>query len=108
MTIGIIIQFGILWFLITFYTRQTNNHVSSQEAKIVLIGLLFVTLLNRFLLVDYLGLLVLPIEILALYMLVDKVCGTSRRVTIRICIWYLVAMFIVNGMFYALETLVTQ
>lgn len=105
---GIVLQAGILWFLITFFTRQANSVQSWREAKIVLIGVLFVTILSRLLLLNLLGPLVLLIEAAALYLLVDKVCETSQRVTIKICVWYFAATLVISGFFYLLSNLMNQ
>ena len=105
---GIVFQAGLLWFLITYYTRQTNSDQSWREAKIVLIGILFVTILTRLLLWDVLGIFVLVIEAVALYMIIDKVCGTSQRVTVKICAWYFTIILLVGGFFEFLRYLMTE
>lgn len=99
--IGTFLQVGILWFLITLFTRSTNSSQSLNETWIVIIGMLMVTFLTGLLLGGVLGPFTAIIDIAALYLLVDKVCGTSRKVTIKICAWYLGISFLF-GLFFAL------
>jgi hypothetical protein len=99
--IGIFLQVGILWFLITLFTRSTSSSQSLNETWIVVIGMLIVSFLSRLLLGGILGPFTAIIEVAALYLLVDKVCGTSRKVTIKICAWYLGISFLF-GLFFAM------
>lgn len=96
---GTFLQVGILWFLITLFTRSTSSSQSLTETWIVVIGMLIVSFLTRLLLGAILGPFTLLINIAALYILVDKVCGTSRKVTIRICAWYLGISFLLSLLF---------
>jgi len=93
---GLFFQVGILWFLITLFSGSTNSDQSLRETWIVVIGMLIVGLLTRFLLPDLLSFAAILIDIVALYFLVDKVCGTSRKATIRICAWYLGISFMIG------------
>lgn len=96
---GTFLQVGILWFLITLFTRSTSSSQSLTETWIVVIGMLIVSFLTSLLLGAILGPFTLLINIAALYILVDKVCGTSRKVTIRICAWYLGISFLFGLLF---------
>jgi hypothetical protein len=93
---GIFLQVGILWFLITLFTRQTKASVSLQETWIVIAGAMFIGLLTRLFLSGILGPFTLIIDILVLYVLVDKVCGTARKTTMKICGWYLGISFLIS------------
>jgi hypothetical protein len=86
---GLFLQVGILWFLITLFTRSTNAKQSLVETWIVVFGMLAIGFVARWLLSPIAGPLVVLVEVAALYLLVDKVCGASRSATIRICAWYL-------------------
>lgn len=99
--IGIFLQVGILWFLITLFTRSTSSSESLNETWIVVFGMLIVSFLTRLLLGGILGPFTVVINIAALYLLVDKVCGTSRKVTVRICAWYFGISFLI-GLFFAM------
>lgn len=92
---GLFLQVGILWFLITLFTGSTNSDQSLRETWIVVIGMLIVGLLTRFLLPGVLGFASVLINVVALYVLVDKVCGASRKATIRICVWYFGITFLI-------------
>ncbi len=91
---GLFLQVGILWFLITLFTGSTDANQSLRETWIVIIGMLIVSLLIRFLLAVLFpesllaGIAALMLSIVALYVLVDKVCGASKKATTRICAWY--------------------
>ena len=91
---GTFLQVGILWFLITLFTGQTNSNVSLTETWIVMIGMMIVGLLSRVILAPFLGPFVVLIDVGALYLLVDKVCGTARKTTLKICGWYLGISFV--------------
>lgn len=91
---GTFLQVGILWFLITLFTGQTNASVSLTETWIVMIGMMIVGVLTRLLLAPFLGPFVVLIDAGALYLLVDKVCGTARKTTLKICGWYLGISFV--------------
>lgn len=99
--IGTFLSVGILWFLITLFTRSTSSTQSLTETWIVVIGMLIVGFVSRLLLSGILGPFTLVVDIAALYLLVDKVCGTSRKVTIKICAWYFGISFLI-GVFFAL------
>ena len=97
---GTFISVAVLWFLITLFTRSTSSSRNLNEAWIVVIGMLIVRFVLRHLLGGVLGLFTIVLEIGALYLLVDKICGTSRATTIRICVWYFVVSFLINLFFY--------
>jgi hypothetical protein len=99
--IDVLIPAAILWFLITLFTRSRNSSRTLTETGIVVIGMLMVGLLTRWFLSDFIGLLTSAVNVVALYFLVDKVCGTSRAITIRICVWYFVISFFI-GLFFRL------
>lgn len=93
--IKIFLEVGVLWFLIALFTRSTDSNRSLREAVIVVFGMLFVraaTLLLQ--LRGSLPPLALIIEIAALYLLVDKVCGCSLKTTVKICGWYIGASIV--------------
>jgi len=85
---GTFLSVGILWFLITLFTRSTSSSKSLNETWIVVFGMLIVSFLSRLLLGGLLGPFTIIVNIAALYLLVDKVCDTDRRTTIKICVWY--------------------
>jgi hypothetical protein len=100
-SVGVLISVAILWFLITLFTRSTSSSQSLTETWIVVIGMLMVGMLSRWLLEDLLGPFTFVVNVVALYFLVDKVCGTSRAVTIRICAWYF-GLSLLIGLFFQL------
>ncbi len=92
---------GILWFLITLFTRSTSSSQSLTETWIVVIGMLIVGILSKWFLAGILGPFTVIIDIAALYLLVDKVCRTNRKTTIKICAWFFGLSFLIN-LFFAL------
>jgi len=99
--ISLFLQVGILWFLITLFTRSTNSSQTLIETWIVVIGMLIIGGLTRFFLSGILGPFTIVIEAAALYFLVGKVCGASRKATLKICGWYF-GLSLLTGLFFAL------
>ena len=60
--IGTFISVGILWFLITLFTRSTNSTHTLNETWIVVIGMLFVKFLSDGLRSNCLALSAPPIQ----------------------------------------------
>lgn len=85
---SLFIQVGILWFLITLFTGSRNSSQSLRETWIVIIGMMIIGILSRLLLGGILGPLLILVDIVTLYFLVDKVCEESQKTTIKICAWY--------------------
>ncbi|WP_411846761.1 hypothetical protein AAFN60_04190 [Roseibacillus persicicus] len=95
LAVGTIINVSILWFLITLYTRSTNSAESLRETWIVVIGMAIVRLLSHLILGGILGPFTFFIELVALYFLTEKICETSRKVSLKICLWYfLISVFL--------------
>lgn len=84
------LQLGLLWFLITLFTRQTDSRQSFRESLIVLglylLGSIVLKVLAAVIAIP--GWLVIVPQIGLLYLLLDKVCGNATGVTIRICAWF--------------------
>lgn len=100
--IGTFLDLGLLWFLITLFTGSIDAERSFRETWIVVFGVMIVGLVARSLLGDSLRPLATPIQLVALYFLVDWSCGTDRRTTLKICGWYLVASVTMSVAFYYL------
>jgi len=103
--IGFLIELGILWFIITLFTRSLDSQDSFRDTLVVLFGMIIVRLvlgvLPGFLQVD--SPLTFPviyaISLVALYFLVRWSCDTERKTTLKICGWYIVASLIKNSVF---------
>lgn len=93
---NLFLQVGILWFLVTLYSRSSNSSSTLRETWIVVLGVLCVGFVARLALGWLLGPFVGLINIAALYLLVDKVCGLSQKATMKICVWYIVSLFILG------------
>lgn len=100
---GLFLQVGILWFLITFYSRSTNSKSTLRETWIVVLGMLSIGFIARLTLSSVLGGFVEIIPIIALYFLVDKVCELSRSATIKICVCYIVISVLIGIATYVLS-----
>jgi len=96
---SIFISLALLWFLVTLFTRSTNSSQTLTESWIIVIGMLIVNLLSKLFLYHFLGIFTLVVNIIALYFLVDKICGTPKSITIRICAWYFGLTFVMNLFF---------
>jgi hypothetical protein len=101
-SIGILLDLGILWFLIVLFTGSIDADQSYRETWIVIFGVMIVGLVFRELLGDSLRPLATPFQLVALYYLVDWSCGTDRRTTLKICGWYLVGSVVMSMAFYLL------
>jgi hypothetical protein len=86
-----IFDLGILWFLIVLFTDSIDEDQSYREAFIVIFGVMIVGLISRLFLDPSLRWLATPIQLGALYFLVEWSCGTDRKTTLKICGWYLIA-----------------
>jgi hypothetical protein len=92
--INLFLQVGVLWFLITFYSRSTNSSSTLRETWIVIIGMIIVGFFSRLLLGGLLGPFTGILSLIALYFLVEKICDLSRKSTIKICVFYVVIMIL--------------
>jgi hypothetical protein len=75
------VPLGLLWVLIVIFTGSRDSEQSYREALICACG--------RAVPMPY-ELLRYPVQLVALFFLVDRVCECSRSVTWRILIWYVV------------------
>ena len=87
---------ALIWLLITLFSRSTNSTQTLRETWIVVIGMSAVRLVTFLLFGSFLGLLTFVIDVVVLYFLVDKVCELNRRVTIKICVWYTIIVFLIG------------
>ncbi|MEY4482814.1 MAG: hypothetical protein RL693_266 [Verrucomicrobiota bacterium] len=99
-TLCIFIELGILWFLITLFTDSTNAEQSYRETSIVIFGVMTIGVFFKLLLGD--TPLVIPVQLAALYYLVDWSCGCDRRITWKICGWYLLTSLTIRVAIYSL------
>ncbi len=89
-TTGTFIDIAILWLIIVIFTESSDSEQSFRDTWIVLFGVGMVGLVFQLILGASLRFLALPIEGIALYLLVEWSCGTERKVTLKICGWYVV------------------
>jgi hypothetical protein len=59
-----------------------------------MVGMIIVGFFSRLLLGGILGPFTGIISLIALYFLVDKICDLNRKITIKICIFYVVIMIL--------------
>jgi hypothetical protein len=102
-SIGTSLDIGILWFLIVLFTGSIDADQSYRKTCIVIFGVMIVGLVFRSLLGDSLQPVATPLQLVALFYLVDWSCGTDRRTTLKICGWYLVASVAISVGFYFLS-----
>lgn len=93
-SLGTFLHLGILWFLITLFTDSTNAEQSYRETSIVIFGVMTIGVFFQLFLGS--SLLAIPVQLGALYYLVDWACGCDRRITLKICGWYLAASLTIN------------
>ena len=81
---------GLVWVLIVIFTGSRDEDQSYREALICASGLAVISMIFAWFLPDQITLLRYPIQVIALFFLVDRVCECSRATTWRITIWYVV------------------
>lgn len=94
--IGIFLSVAILWFLITLFTGSRNAEQSLRETWIVMFGVMLVGIVSRLFLAQYLGPFTALLQIATLYLLIDWVCGCSRKATLKICGYYTAACIMIS------------
>ena len=82
--------FPLLWVLILYFTRSLDNKQSFREAFICTLGLAVISMIFTWFVPFPLNLLRFPVQMVALYFLIDRVCECSFATTWRIVIWYVV------------------
>jgi len=87
---------ALIWLLITLFSRSTNSSQTLRETWVVVIGMSAVRLVTFLLFGGFLGLLTFVIDVVVLYFLVDKVCELNRRATVKICVWYVIVVFLIG------------
>jgi len=93
---GTFLSVAVLWVLIYIFTDCSDSSQSFGEAWIVVIGLRIARYFSALLLDGLLGPFSVVINIVALYLLVAIVCGTTWKITIKICAWYLGMSYLVG------------
>jgi hypothetical protein len=79
-----------VWILIVIFTGSRDEEQSYREALICASGLAAISMIFAWFLPDQIALLRYPIQVIALFFLVDRVCESSRATTWRITIWHVV------------------
>lgn len=85
---------GLVWILITIFTGSRDEDQSYREALICTCGLAAISMIFSWFLPEQFALLRYPIQVIALFFLVERVCESSRATTWRIIIWYVVISLI--------------
>lgn len=92
--IGIVISTGVLWFLISYFTRGTEG--GAQKAFGIIMIVTVSQIFARIILVPFLGgfasLITLPI----LFFSIEWICDTTRRNTWWITCCYFVTMILIG------------
>jgi hypothetical protein len=93
----------LLWVLIVYFTRSLDNKQSFREAFICTLGLAVISMIFAWFVFVPFNLLRFPVQMVALYFLIDRVCECSVATTWRIVIWYLVISVTFGVLFYLLR-----
>ncbi len=94
--IGLYLRVGILWFLVMQFTGSANSAQSLRKTCIVVLGMMIVSFLTPWLLGGIIGTFTAIIDIAILYVLIDRVCGTTRKTTLKICGCYLGVLLLIG------------
>lgn len=84
------VPLGLIWVLIVIFTGSRDSDQSYREALICASGLAVISMIFAWVVPAPYNLLRYPVQLVALFFLVDRVCECSRSVTWRILIWYVV------------------
>lgn len=79
-----------LWVLIVIFTGSRDSDQSYREALLCACGLAAISMIFVWAVPMPYKLLRYPVQVVALFFLVDRICECSRAVTWRILIWYVV------------------
>ena len=96
--LGLALQFGLLWFFIVFFTKETDTQVGMRSALIVVAAMIATNVALALLgtVVPFLDYFRLPIQVAVLYYAVSLVCGHPTRTTLKICGAYLLTTILIN------------
>jgi len=104
-TFGTFLDLGILWFLITLFTGSIDSERSFREAWIVAFGVKIIGFVCHAILDKAWAPLSVVVELGVLYFLVERVCETERRATLKICGWYLAICLALGIAFQMLQSM---
>jgi hypothetical protein len=94
--IGLGISLTLLWILIALFNKSGHPELDQREAQIVVMGVAIVGIIAWLLF----GRIFRPapalLQLVALFILVERVCETDRPTTIRICGYYLLVLFVLH------------
>ncbi len=91
---GIVISSGVLWFLISYFTRGTEG--GAKKAFGIILIVMMCNFVLAFTLTPIIGGFSSLISIAVLYFSVEWICDTSRRNTLWITGCYFVIMLIIG------------
>jgi hypothetical protein len=90
----------LVWLLIVIFTGSRDSEQSYREALICTIGLAVISIIFSFFVPYPYKLIRFPLQVVALYFLIDRICGCSIATTWRIIIWYVVLTLVFGVLFY--------
>jgi hypothetical protein len=98
--IGIFLSGAILWFLITLFTDSLDSEESFTETSIVVIGMIGAGIITHLILVmvgvPFGGIIKTGVQALVVYFLVLKICGTDRKTSVKVVVWFFGISFVMN------------
>ena len=98
----------LLWVLIVIFTGSRDDEQSYREALICTVGLAVISMVFAWLVPSPFNLLRFPVQLVALYFLVDRVCECSVATIWRIIIWYVVLSVLFWLLFEAFSHFISQ
>lgn len=98
----------LLWLLIVIFTGSRDDEQSYREALICAIGLAAISMFFTWVLPAPVRLLRFPVQLVAMFFLVDRVCQCARATTWRIVIWYAVITILFWLFFSLFSDLISQ
>jgi hypothetical protein len=99
---------ALLWVLIVVLTGSRDAEQSYREALLCTVGLAVISMIFSWLVPSPFNLLRFPVQLVALYFLVDRVCECSVSSTWRILIWFAVVSLLFWLLFGAISKFLRQ
>ncbi|WP_294387737.1 hypothetical protein [Prosthecobacter sp.] len=94
--VSFLISAGTLWFLLVLFHEGSNFEAQEQQALTIILVVSFVGWAANMLLPDGFWPVALLLQVVTLYLAVDKFCGYSTRTTWKIVISFFGAHLILS------------
>jgi hypothetical protein len=98
----------LVWLLIVIFTGSRDHMHSYREALICTVGLAAISMIFAWVIPSPYHLLRFPVQVFALFFLIERVCECARATTWRIVIWYAALSILFALSFHAFSEFIKQ